>query len=505
MSSKRIEPALFKPETTVSNGSADTPRRNRAVIAGLALSALIGLYGVFVWLPERVSPTDYPVVFETQAPQPAGTTAAAERTSTTAAQSDLSPFEQAQLEQARKAAQDVLEQLLLEQNALLDVDVNRWAEQDYQAAIAQAKTGDELYRARDFDAAILAYEDAYTMLTNLSASIPTRVESLVASIILNLEGFQRESAQAELELLAVLAPDHTQLTELEQRADINDKAKESLDSAKAAAAETLWQQAKERISEAVKLDPQHQAIAAHAAQIETEWQSWRFQTALSDVYEAIARNDFKAAETALTSAATHQGDALAIEQAKTQLEQTRSTYRLSELAELAQSAVKREDWHLAKQYYEAALKIDPAVQYALSGLPRAQARAELHEKLEAVIAQPNRLEDVKVAQATEALVQSASAQVAPRKNLEQQIESIRRLLDSANQEIPIILTSDGLTELTIVRHMRLGTVERLETRLRPGEYTFRGTRIGYRDTLKTVRIAPNSGTMNLHIVCTETI
>jgi tetratricopeptide (TPR) repeat protein len=343
------------------------------------------------------------------------------------------------------------------------------------------------------------------MLTHLSASIPTRVESLVAGIVLDLEGFQRESAETQLELLAVLAPDHTQLAELEQRADINDRAKESLDSAKAAAAEAQWQEAKERISEAAILDPQHQAIAAHAAQIETEWRSWRFQTALSDVYEAIAKNDFKAAETALTSAATYQGDAFAIEQAKTQLEQTRSTYRLSELAELAQSAVNREDWHLAKQYYEAALKIDPAVQYALSGLPRAQARAELHEKLEAVIAQPNRLEDVKVAQATEALAQSANTQVAPRKNLEQQIESIRRLLDSANQEIPIILTSDGLTELTIVRHMRLGTVERLETRLRPGEYTFRGTRIGYRDTLKTVRIEPNSGTMNLHIVCTETI
>jgi hypothetical protein len=505
MTSKRIEPTPFKPETIEPNQPAKAPKPNRSALVGLALAALLGLYGVFVWLPERVSQADYQVEPETQSKQPTASTPAAQNATETSAPEGLSPFEQAQLAQARKAAQDVLERLLLEQNALLDVEVNRWAEREYQAAIEQAKNGDQSYRARDFAAATSAYEDALSTLTDLSESIPSRVENLLTSVISDLENFELGSAQAQLELLDVLAPEQEQPEALRQRAKNNKAAKESLESAKAAAAHARWEEAKEHISQAVTLDPQHQAISAQAELIETGWQSWRFQTALSDVYRAIAQNDFQSAERGIKDAATYQGDAVALMQAKTQLQQARSTYRLSELAELAQSAVNREEWQLAKQYYEAALKIDPAVQYAVVGLPNAQGRAELHEKLAAVIAEPKRLEDIKVAKATEALIQSASLQPAPKAKLGQQIDAIQALLDAANQEIPVVLTSDGLTELTIVRHMRLGTIERLETQLRPGDYTFRGTRVGFKDILKTVRIAPNSTTLNLHIVCTETI
>jgi len=505
MTSKRIEPTPFKPETIEPKPSAEAPKRNSPALIGLALAALIGLYGVFVWLPERVSQADYQVGLEAQSKQPTASTPAPQSANGTSAPEALSPFEQAQLAQARKAAQDVLERLLLEQNALLDVEVNRWAEREYQAAIEQAKNGDQSYRARDFAAATSAYEDALSTLTDLSESIPSRVENLLTSVISDLENFELDSAQAQLELLDVLAPEQEQPEALRQRAKNNKAAKKSLESAKAAAAQARWEEAKEHISQAVTLDPQHQAISAEAELIETGWQSWRFQTALSDVYRAIAQNDFQSAERGIKDAATYQGDAVALMQAKTQLQQARSTYRLSELAELAQSAVNHEEWQLAKQHYEAALKIDPAVQYAVVGLPNAQDRAELHERLEAVIAEPNRLEDIKVATATEALIQSASLQPAPKAKLGQQIDAIQALLDAANQEIPVILTSDGLTELTIVRHMRLGTIKRLETQLRPGDYTFRGTRVGFKDILKTVRIAPNSTTLNLHIVCTETI
>ena len=505
MPSKRIEPTPFKPEPTSISQARKPTERSRTLLIAFTVIAFIGIYGVFIWLPDRVSIPDHQIEFDTPSKQQSAISTAPNSVNQAVTKAELSPFEQAQLDQARKAAQDVLEQLLLEQNALLGARVDLWANHDYEAAIDQAKQGDQSYRERDFEGAIGAYETALVMLTDLSASIPARVKSLLTDINEDLENFQLESARTQLKLLDVLAPEHEQIESLRQRVNNNRAAKTRLDEAKAAASNSRWSEAKELINQAATLDPQHLAISRQAAVIENGWQASRFQAELSAVYQAIARNDFDAAKQSIDNTAKYQGDASALEQAKIQLAQARSTYRLGELAELAGSAVDREDWHRAQQYYEDALKIDPAVQYALSGLPRAQARAKLHDKLEAIIAQPNRLEDIQVATAVEALIENASAESAPKEKLEQQINSIRDLLAAANQEIPVILTSDGLTELTIVRHMRLGKVERLETRLRPGEYTFRGTRIGYRDTLKTVRIEHNSSTMNLHIVCTETI
>ena len=66
---------------------------------------------------------------------------------------ERSPFAQAQLQKLRRAAQEALQKVLELQDVLEELEVERWDNDGYQAAIAHAQVGDTAYREQRFEEA----------------------------------------------------------------------------------------------------------------------------------------------------------------------------------------------------------------------------------------------------------------------------------------------------------------------------------------------------------------
>ena len=85
-------------------------------------------------------------------------------------QPQISPWEQAQIEQAREAAKAALDSILETQFTLQELGVADWAGDQFDSALSLAREGDQAYRSQEFIGAEAAYLRSGEILNNLLAS-----------------------------------------------------------------------------------------------------------------------------------------------------------------------------------------------------------------------------------------------------------------------------------------------------------------------------------------------
>lgn len=165
----------------------------------------------------------------------------------------------------------------------------------------------------------------------------------------------------------------------------------------------------------------------------------------------------------------------------------------------------REDWRAALAEYEGALAVDAHVSFALEGRERAAERAALADGLEFHLRNPRRLTTEAVAREAEALLDRARAVEAPGPRLRAQVTALEKALAEARVLVPVVIESDGLTEVSISHMGSLGTLTRRTLELRPGEYTATGTRRGYRDVRRRFTVSPGAAVPSVIVRCEEGI
>jgi hypothetical protein len=177
---------------------------------------------------------------------------------------------------------------------------------------------------------------------------------------------------------------------------------------------------------------------------------------------------------------------------------------LSGHRERGAAAEAGEDWKAAMAEYDAALKLDARVAFALEGRARALPRAQLDDALAVYLKRPDRLSSDDVLREAEGVLGRARG-VAAGPKLQQQTAALRRLIDDARTPVGVRLVSDGRTEVAVLRVGALGTFQERSLSLRPGSYVVVGRRPGYRDTRKTLVVSPGRVPAPLDVRCDQTL
>jgi len=86
-----------------------------------------------------------------------------------------------------------------------------------------------------------------------------------------------------------------------------------------------------------------------------------------------------------------------------------------------------------------------------------------------------------------------------------QLVELGRLLELAVIPVAVRFDSDNLTEVTIYKVGRLGMFTSRSLELRPGLYTVVGSRAGYRDVRRNVRVEPGREGLSVSVRCEEPI
>jgi tetratricopeptide (TPR) repeat protein len=226
---------------------------------------------------------------------------------------------------------------------------------------------------------------------------------------------------------------------------------------------------------------------------------------MSEGLAALERGTLAEAEAAFARAEAARPGTRVVADAVKRVEEARKTDGLSRHRARAQAAEAGEDWRGAVVEYDAALKLDPQVAFALEGRARCVPRAELDEMLASYLQRPERLSAEAVAREAEAALDRAREAEPAGPRLQQQRAALERLLRDARTPVEVSLLSDGLTEVVILRVGTLGTFRDKKLSLRPGSYVVLGRRRGYRDARKTLVVSPARTPPPLDVRCDEAL
>ena len=508
-SNDALRAASFEPRAATKS-TQEAIDRPRPIGTWLALAIGAVLLGFVVFILPQLAPTP-----DTQSSAVTSTiaqdTQTASATSANAVQeniSERSPFAEAQLAKVRRSAQEVLQSLLETQSRLESRGVDQWAADDFLAASAVALEGDALYRAQDFDAAEALYQQALDSLIGLESRLSDEINSRLVLLLDAIESGDQAKAGAVAPLLSQMAPDSDTVFDAVERVPLMPAITELETAAKASFEQGRLSRAVSQVDEALRLDPAHQRLVKVARQYKSALTQQRFEDAMTKGFALLSDNDFTGARASFQSARNILTAADGPKAALAQLEEAETLSRLNELLSQAADLAAKEQWAKAVEVLEAALTIDPSLVEALDGLDQARPLAELFAKLDTIVEKQARLVDpVVLSEAQLSLTEAeaalaANAQTSP--VLKDKVAAVRSAVATASTPLPVVITSDGLTEITIKRVASLGTVSSRSVSLRPGQYQVLGSRDGYRDVLVTVSINATSDN-RIDVRCEEAI
>jgi tetratricopeptide (TPR) repeat protein len=302
-----------------------------------------------------------------------------------------------------------------------------------------------------------------------------------------------------------IQPEHPAATRGLAQAGSRNAVIEQMNLGQSAASGSDLEAARVAYRQAVQLDADY-APAREALQQVTEQINARdFNAAMTRALAALDAGRTGAASKALAEAERLQPGDNAVRDVRLRLREIQAQNSLDNLRRKAAATVSSEDWQSAVELYRKALAIDPAAGFARTGLSRAEERVTLHAQIDHYLGEPARVYSAVPLANARQLLAAASEAPADEPRLASKISALRELVTRAGTPQTLTLNSDGATSVAIYHVGRLGQFTTRQMELLPGDYTIVGSRPGYRDVRKEVRIRPGVPLPSLQVRCEEQI
>ncbi len=382
--------------------------------------------------------------------------------------------------------------------------IEDWAGDLFAEIRETAAKADRLAAEHKTKQAAAKYQEAITALTSLQASRSALLAGALTAGSRALAEGNGEAAIKSFALALSLDPANEEAKRGLERAKNIDRVMSLYSGAQAAWKQGDLKTAAAMLEQIRNLDRYFQPAARDLARIRAELADRAFNRAMAGFFQALADKREKSARDFLARAEKLRPGSARVRDGKKQLQQYMVEQKLERLQARYTEAAGREQWQQALDICQQALQVDPRTAFAQSGLEQVKKRLALDRAMQAILADPLRLQEKAVlAQARQTLA-AAGKIPDPGPRLKRQITDVSALLTVADRPVEVVLQSDNATEIVIYRVGRMGRFNRKTVRLRPGRYTIVGSRPGFRDVRKDVEVRAGDQP-RLSVRCTELI
>ena len=502
------KPKLTPPGQTPSKVSAPFLPDQRVfrlkLIASLAFTLLVvAAFAVVVVLPDRL--TNKAESSEKSA-QGGGPSAGEGKSPTDSQPEDIA---QRQPEGPEKSRAEMLLKSVLKQQAKLEAEgVKVWGSRthvtSYPAVLAKLSEADAHFDAQRYGMSASAYTETVALMDQLDASRPERIRLGFQAGMDAVDRFDDAAATTEFEMVLALDPANAAASHGMGRVRNLARVKALVDEGQLAEERENLEQARKAYGEAFRIDSEFDVVRDHLARVDELIRTSQFELAVSEASSALDRTDLAGAQDALQRARQLRPDATEVRDIGRRLQAHKRRVELAQIRKHAQAQESKERWHKAKQAYRRALAIDPNADFALKGKKRAEQFAVLNGDVDGYLADPHRLQSAETRTRARETWQRV-ANLDPGRRLRDKNRRLGDLIDAYNKPVPVILRSDGMTDVTLYRVGKLGRFQEQRRELRPGLYTAHGTRSGYRDVKIRFEVPVTGTVTKVSVVCRETI
>ena len=230
-----------------------------------------------------------------------------------------------------------------------------------------------------------------------------------------------------------------------------------------------------------------------------------FNARMTEGFNAISNKEFLAARAAFRIAEQLMPESKEPLDGLLQVDQELRLQKIKSLENEVLFLENDEHWDAVVKTYQEILRVDDSLDFAIRGLSRGQELKSIHDRLDKLISDPDRLSRPLVMQDATELLINITTRPNIGKRLDLQRNELSRLLKRAVTTHRVILYSDNDTNVSIYRIGKFGSFVRREIDLRPGTYIAVGSRAGFRDVRLEFRVAPEISIEPVVIRCEEKI
>jgi len=257
--------------------------------------------------------------------------------------------------------------------------------------------------------------------------------------------------------------------------------------------------------EAVRLDPESENAQSALNRVKNLIEAEQFQQLMSSGFTAFNSNDYERARSLFLRAQSFRPDSHEVKDALAQVDAAILLSRIEDLQKKALAAESSEDWKQSLASYQAVLKIDNSIHFAIQGKERSMKRSQLEKRMNYYLEKPSVLEsDYYLKKAIE-LVKEAEKIEPKGPSFNDQLKRLDKLVKSAQIPVQVTIESDSMTEVVIYKVSKLGRFYMRELSLRPGTYTILGTRNGFKDVRQKISVKAGQDPIRITLKCGEKI
>jgi hypothetical protein len=467
--------------------------RRRWLIGGSFVALLLVAAGVLLFLP-RLAYKAAPVTTTRPAPGTSQRSPEAEK------EVDLKLMaEQMQEAERVRDAYDALYPSLEKRSA------GKWAAQTFAAAREHGEQARRHFAAREFVNARDAYTAGLDELQKISDLVqPTLAEQMRRGNEA-LDAGQSSIAEAAFALALEIDPGNEAATRGRKRAQSLDAVNALLVQASNAERAGDMAQAAQRYDEALKLDPDTKAAQEGVTRVRGRIASDEFAAAMSLGLRELEAGKLAEARNAFERAGRLRPGSPEVNDALARVSESGRQRSIASHRAQAERFEREDRWVDALGEYEAALKLDPKLEFATTGRERLAPRVELLRQVESLLANQDRLMSAAVRDQARALVAEAERFAESSPTLQKKSQALAASLSQYEKPVRVAIVSNSQTEVVVYKVGRVGVFDRREIELLPGTYTVVGTRVGFRDVRREFTVQPGQSAPTLDIRCEDPI
>ena len=424
--------------------------------------------------------------------------------------------QRAALTRQRQQAQTLLAEIAVAQEQLQPSRPHQWASSQFTTVQNLLDQGDKEFASSQFEAALDSYQQALALLSQLIELRPQRLAEVLQVSERNYRNFALAELESNLALAEILA-DPSDSDTVEQIAQWRRKQLQLAATQKSANAISRALESNQlthasAIIAAAKqdgaVDSLHPAIELLAGQFTERQRQVDFSAALDRGYSALSTAQLDAAQRAFERADELQPGSESAQNGLQQVANQRRQNSIDRQLAAAEQFEQAEQWSQAVATYTELENSTPGLLEAQVRLISSRVRAEFDRQWRDLTRSPFTL----VAPDKQRIAQQwllEAEQIKPRGALlSTQIEQLQRQLQQSVQAHPVLLLSDGQTEVTLFKIAQLGRFNQQSLELLPGRYTALGSCPGHRDRQVQFQVAlekNQSAPQKVNVTCGEAL
>ncbi len=407
-------------------------------------------------------------------------------------------------EQATELAETFLRKLI----HLEDLGISLWAPETLTQLNDQAIEADEAFRANDNLAALTQYQTLLEAVIAVEAELPSRKADYRERASLALDQGETDATMTLWEIVARLHPEDTAIQSTWSEVQNIPGILALMAEASLAQDAGELSSAKDKLIEAKALYPTWKPLLARLNALDQTMTQRAYQKAMSAGFANLKDSNFTAAIKAFNQALNLRPSDAAATDGLAQVMQAQSQNAWQAQLQVARTAAADGQWQTAKTAFETLLSQAPGLTGLQNDIQQMAQRLTLSSELAQFFENPAKLQTDAALQAAKALALDISQLSAPTGDLQKQLPKLTRLIRNARRPLPLTITSDGQTQVTVLRIGAAGDLGQITTQqltLIPGRYILVGSRPGYRDVRQELTLSVDEPNPSIAVICQDRI